>query len=98
MKIYTKTGDDGDTGLFGGPRVRKDHPRIEAYGTVDELNAVMGVVRAQSPPPELVPLLDAIQNQLFDLGAELASPEPKKFGIVGVGEAPIAALEAAIDR
>lgn len=97
-KIYTKTGDDGETGLFGGPRVRKDHPRIEAYGTVDELNAVLGLVRAQAPPPEVDALLATIQNQLFDLGAELASPEPQKFGIVGVGPKPIAALEQAIDR
>ena len=98
MKIYTKTGDDGETGLFGGPRVRKDHFRIEAYGTVDELNAVLGVVRTQSPPPELDALLVTFQNQLFDLGAELATPEPKKFGIAGVTPAQIAALEQAIDR
>lgn len=97
-KIYTKTGDDGETGLFGGPRVRKDHPRIEAYGTVDELNAVLGVVRSHAPPPELDGLLQTIQNQLFDMGAELATPEPAKFGIVGVGPTAIAALEAAIDR
>jgi cob(I)alamin adenosyltransferase len=97
-KIYTKTGDDGETGLFGGPRVRKDHPRIEAYGTVDELNAVVGAVRAYGPPPELDALLQTIQNQLFDLGAELATPEPAKFGIVGVGPKAIATLEQAIDR
>lgn len=97
-KIYTKTGDAGDTGLFGGPRVRKDHPRIEAYGTVDELNAVLGVVRASAPPPELDAFLATIQNQLFDLGAELATVDPQKFGIVGVGPKQIAALEQAIDR
>ena len=50
MKIYTKTGDQGETGLFGGPRVRKDHPRIAAYGEIDELNAVLGLVRAEAPP------------------------------------------------
>jgi cob(I)alamin adenosyltransferase len=97
-KIYTKTGDDGETGLFGGPRVRKDHLRIEAYGTVDELNAVLGTVRAQSPPAELDVLLATFQNHLFDLGAELATPEPAKFGIVGVAPGSIAALEQAIDR
>lgn len=97
-KIYTKTGDDGETGLFGGPRVRKDHPRIEAYGTVDELNAVLGIVRAHAPPADIDALLATTQNQLFDLGAELASPEPAKFGIVGVGPKQIAALEQAIDR
>jgi cob(I)alamin adenosyltransferase len=98
MKIYTKTGDDGETGLFGGPRVRKDHIRIEAYGTVDELNAVLGVVRTQSPPAQLDALLVTFQNQLFDLGAELATPEPKKFGIAGVTPQQVAALEQAIDR
>lgn len=97
-KIYTKTGDDGETGLFGGPRVRKDHLRIEAYGTVDELNAALGVVRSQSPPAELDALLETFQNQLFDLGAELATPEPQKFGIVGVAPGSILALEQAIDR
>jgi cob(I)alamin adenosyltransferase len=97
-KIYTKTGDDGETGLFGGPRVRKDHPRIEAYGTVDELNAVLGQVRALSPQTEIDALLRSIQNQLFDLGALLASPEPEKFGITGVGPKQSATLEAAIDR
>jgi cob(I)alamin adenosyltransferase len=97
-KIYTKTGDDGSTGLFGGPRVRKDHLRIEAYGTVDELNAVLGMARTQSPEPELDALLANFQNQLFDLGAELATPEPAKFGIVGVAPGLIAALEQAIDR
>jgi cob(I)alamin adenosyltransferase len=97
-KIYTKTGDGGETGLFGGPRVRKDHPRIEAYGSVDELNAVIGMARAHGPPPELDALLQTIQNQLFDLGALLASPEPEKFGIAGVGAQQTAAIEAAIDR
>jgi cob(I)alamin adenosyltransferase len=98
MKIYTKTGDDGETGLFGGPRVRKDHVRIECYGTVDELNAVVGVIRTHAVAPELDALLVRIQNELFDLGALLASPEPEKFGIVGPGDKQIAALEQAIDR
>lgn len=98
MKIYTKTGDDGETGLFGGPRVRKNHPRIEAYGTVDELNAVLGLARTHAPPADLDALLTRIQNELFDLGAVLATPDPEKFGMVGVGAAQIAALEQAIDR
>jgi cob(I)alamin adenosyltransferase len=76
MKIYTKTGDDGETGLFGGGRVRKDHARIEAYGTVDELNAVLGILRAESLPAELDTELSRIQNELFDIGAELATPQP----------------------
>ena len=104
MKIYTKTGDDGETGLFGGPRVRKNSPRIEAYGTVDELNAVVGMVRThvfpseQGPPADLDGLLARIQNELFDLGAELATPEPAKFGIAGATEAHVSALEREIDR
>jgi cob(I)alamin adenosyltransferase len=98
MKIYTKTGDDGETGLFGGPRVRKNCPRIEAYGTVDELNAVVGMARTQGPPADLDGLLCRIQNELFDLGAELATPDPAKFGIAGATEAHVSALEREIDR
>jgi cob(I)alamin adenosyltransferase len=98
VKIYTKTGDDGETGLFGGPRVRKNCPRIEAYGTVDELNAVVGIVRTHGLPPDLDALLARIQNELFDLGAELATPEPAKFGIAGATDAHVAALEREIDR
>lgn len=98
MKIYTKTGDQGETGLFGGPRVRKDHPRIEAYGAVDELNAVLGLVRAESPPEEIDLLLAEIQNRLFDVGAELATPDPERMGTVGVGPTHISRLEATIDR
>jgi cob(I)alamin adenosyltransferase len=72
MKIYTKTGDTGETGLYGGGRVRKDAPRIEAYGTVDELNAVLGLARANAPTAEIDALLARVQNELFDVGAELA--------------------------
>jgi cob(I)alamin adenosyltransferase len=98
MKIYTKTGDRGETGLFGGPRVRKDHPRIEAYGTVDELNAVLGKVRSGALPTDIDTLLAIIQNELFDLGAELATPDPAKHGTNLLGSVQIAALESAIDR
>ena len=98
MKIYTKTGDDGDTGLFGGPRVRKDHPRIEAYGTVDELNAVLGLARTQSLPTDVDVLLERVQNELFDLGAELATPEPTKFGMTAIGDEQSSRLETAIDQ
>lgn len=98
MKIYTKTGDDGETGLFGGPRVRKDAPRIEAYGAVDELNAVLGLARAETLPPDMDALLASIQNGLFDLGAELATPEPAKMGVSTVGASQIAKLETAIDH
>jgi cob(I)alamin adenosyltransferase len=74
MKIYTKTGDNGDTSLFGGKRLPKSNLRIDAYGTVDELNAQLGVVRALKPPAEVENILEQLQNQLFVLGADLATP------------------------
>jgi cob(I)alamin adenosyltransferase len=74
VKIYTKTGDAGETGLFGGPRVRKDHARIEAFGTVDELNSHLGVVRTLPHAAPFDPLLRRVQCELFDLGAQLATP------------------------
>ncbi len=98
MKIYTKTGDRGETGVFGGPRLRKDHPRIEAYGTVDELNAVLGAACCEQAPPDIVELLQTIQNDLFDLGAELATPDSKKSGVPRIASEQITALETAIDR
>ena len=97
MKIYTKTGDRGDTGLFGGPRVSKDAPRIEAYGTVDELNSVLGVVHTARLGPVIDQLIGRIQNELFDLGAQLATPDPAAHNMTLVGPRQIAALEAAID-
>jgi cob(I)alamin adenosyltransferase len=78
MPIYTRTGDTGTTGLFGGGRVPKDHPRVAAYGDVDELNATIGLARA-TPPSDLAdPLLEAIQRDLFALGGHLATPDPAK--------------------
>lgn len=74
MKIYTRTGDKGDTSLFGGQRVPKDALRIEAYGTVDELNSVLGIVRADNAHPDIDRLLEELQNTLFVLGADLATP------------------------
>jgi cob(I)alamin adenosyltransferase len=97
-KIYTKTGDSGDTGLFGGPRVRKDAPRIEAYGTVDELNSVLGLARAQGLALPVDALLQQIQNELFCLGAQLATPDPAAHGTGMIGPANVAALEGAIDH
>ncbi len=98
MKIYTRTGDDGTSGLFGGPRVRKNSPRLEAFGTLDELNALLGVARAQGLSSDFDRLLTRVQNELFDLGAELASPAPAAMGTDTVGPAHVAALEAEIDR
>jgi cob(I)alamin adenosyltransferase len=74
MKIYTRTGDDGSTGLFGGSRVRKHHPRVEAYGAVDELNALLGLACREIEVAELRDRVLAIQSRLFDLGADLATP------------------------
>jgi cob(I)alamin adenosyltransferase len=74
MKIYTKTGDKGDTSLFGGQRVPKDALRIEAYGNVDEVNSVLGIVRADNIEPRIEKILAAVQEALFDLGADLATP------------------------
>ena len=80
MKIYTKTGDDGTTGLQGNSRVLKSHPRITAYGTIDEANAVLGIVLSYELDEDIVVLLNLIQNELFVVGADLSNPnlEDKK--------------------
>jgi cob(I)alamin adenosyltransferase len=78
MKIYTKTGDDGETGLFGGGRVPKDNARVAAYGEVDELNSAIGAARAAAPTDLFDPLLESIQRDLFSLGGHLATPNPEK--------------------
>lgn len=98
MKIYTKTGDDGSTGLFGGPRVAKDAARIEAYGAIDELNSILGMVRCGDMPPGLDLLVARLQHELFDLGAELATPDPERMGVARVGATHIEELEQAIDH
>jgi cob(I)alamin adenosyltransferase len=78
MKIYTRTGDTGDTALFGGGRVPKDHPRVAAYGDVDELNSVLGIVRAAEPVDFFESLLESIQRDLFSIGGHLATPDPER--------------------
>lgn len=98
MKIYTKTGDQGQTGLFGGPRVAKCDVRIEAYGQVDELNAMLGLVRCQHLPPPLDQTLQRVQHELFAVGAELASPDPARHGLVLLGPEAIQRLERDIDH
>ena len=78
MKIYTRTGDSGDTGLFGGGRVPKHHVRVQAYGDVDELNSFIGLVRATLPVEFEDALLESIQRDLFSIGGHLATPDPDK--------------------
>jgi cob(I)alamin adenosyltransferase len=78
MKIYTRTGDEGETGLFGGGRVPKNHPRVVAYGDVDELNSALGVVRATQPVQFFDDLIEAVQRDLFAIGGHLATPDPAK--------------------
>ena len=102
MKIYTKTGDAGQTGLLGGIRVSKDALRVEVYGTVDELNAVLGQTRASELPPDIDEVLGIVQHRLFTLGAELAIASGKKAGgdrdQEQIDQQDIETLEAAIDR
>src|SRR5688572_1461393 len=101
IKIYTKTGDTGDTGLFGGGRVGKDHPRVDAYGDIDELNAVLGMVRAVEMMPRIDEVLVPVQRDLFAIGALLATPNPEKMreqlAKARVDDERIAQLERAID-
>lgn len=98
MKIYTKTGDLGETGLFGGRRVPKHHLRIEAYGTVDETNAVLGLTLSHCTDPDLSAVLARVQGELFELGADLATPlDTRSSHIVRVNVAKIERLEAEID-
>lgn len=98
MKIYTKTGDDGKTGLFHGPRVSKDDARIEAYGTVDELGSVLGLVRSNDAPADVDKVLETIQHHLFSLGAELATPDPLEHGTNLIGGKETDWIESQIDH
>jgi len=106
-RIYTRTGDKGDTGLVGGRRVAKDSPRIEAYGTVDELNSIIGLARVFNAERLkkgkahrwLDGIFRQIQNELFDLGSELATPDDAVYeGMHRVGEAEVKALETLMDQ
>jgi cob(I)alamin adenosyltransferase len=102
MKIYTKTGDKGDTGLFGGGRVPKDDVRVEAYGDVDELNAVLGLARAVEPLPRIDEVLVPLQRDLFSIGALLATPDLEKMHghltKASIDDRRIKDLERAIDE
>ena len=101
MKIYTRTGDTGGTALFGGGRVPKDHPRVEAYGDVDELNAALGLARAIEPLPRVDEVLVPIQRDLFAIGALLATPDRERMqhhlDKAQVDAARVTELERAID-
>lgn len=104
MKLYTRSGDDGTTGLFGGGRVGKDHPRIEAYGTVDELNACLGLAAAACGGTDserrFREILTAIQSRLFDIGADLATPQesPYRDRLPEVGPRHVEEMERWIDE
>lgn len=102
MKLYTRTGDQGNTGLFGGDRVTKRHPRLMAYGTLDELNSVIGLLRLHATSEAASQeRLQQIQNDLFVLGAQLATPESRKDQLSARMSRPtwsIEAMEADIDR
>ncbi len=101
MKIYTRGGDKGETGLFGGERVPKNSPRIEAYGTIDELNSYIGLTITESKSEEVKELLNTIQNQLFTVGSDLATPlneKTEKYDIPRVPEEYFENAEKQIDR
>lgn len=100
-RIYTRGGDQGETGLGDGTRVAKDHPRVAAYGSVDELNAVLGLLIAFDPSGAETPLLRGIQNELFDLGADLCVPpaaDEQPGSRLRLGPQQATRLEQAIDR
>ncbi|HMZ27693.1 MAG TPA: ATP:cob(I)alamin adenosyltransferase, partial [Elusimicrobiota bacterium] len=99
MKIYTRVGDGGYTYLFGGKKVRKDNDRVEAYGTVDELNSALGLAAALAKNADVQRRIGAIQRDLFVLGADLATP-PKKGAprVPRIGPAHVRRLEEEIDR
>ncbi|MFK7807471.1 MAG: cob(I)yrinic acid a,c-diamide adenosyltransferase [Saprospiraceae bacterium] len=98
FKIYTKTGDKGDTGLYGGRRLPKSHIRIDAYGTVDELNSYIGLIRDQLTEPAQRNLLKEIQDRLFTIGANLASDPEKDMPVPDVHDSDIELLEKKMDE
>ena len=103
MKIYTRTGDAGETGLFGGPRVPKDDLRVSAYGDLDEANAFIGVALSRCEDGEFAAVLQVIQSELFDVGAVLATPPGAEDKLqqrmaLPISDARIAELEALMDR
>jgi cob(I)alamin adenosyltransferase len=97
FKIYTKTGDKGETGLYGGRRLPKSHIRIDAYGTVDELNSYIGLIRDQLTEPAQRNILKEIQDRLFTIGANLAADSTKDMPVPDILEADIVLLEKEMD-
>jgi cob(I)alamin adenosyltransferase len=104
-RVYTRTGDRGETALVGGRRIPKDSPRIVAYGAIDELNSVLGIVRTlaskerSAAAARLIEILKRLQNELFDLGSELATPADAEYeGMWRVAEAEVRELERTIDE
>lgn len=98
MKIYTKQGDSGNTALFGGTRVSKSSKRINAYGTVDELNSILGMATSFGLSDKGAEMMETVQQQLFVLGADLATPNSKNTRIQRIGEDEVKFLEQAIDE
>lgn len=98
MKIYTKKGDSGETSLFGGSRVSKSSARIEAYGTVDELNSIVGLAASYSLSPKGTVWTEKVQQYLFVLGSDLSTPPSAKTRINRIGEEELTALEQTIDE
>ncbi len=97
MKIYTRKGDDGQTHLCAGPRVAKDDPHVEACGAVDELNAMLGLARAESLAPDMDELLHRVQHELFSVGADLAMPGQIASTASLLGDRHVEQLEREID-
>lgn len=98
MKIYTRKGDDGKTALLGGDRVSKHHQRVEAYGTIDELNSHIGLLRAQANDNGITSVLSQVQDRLFTLGSYLASSPGSRMVLPGLDDTDIGLLETEIDR
>ena len=97
MKIYTKTGDDGTTGTFGGERVSKSDPRIDVLGHIDELNAAIGVARSHADNHELDFMLERVQRELFELGAEIGCPSDSPYFKATINQVHIERLEREVD-
>ena len=98
VKIYTKTGDSGTTSLFGGKRLSKDDLRVEAYGHVDELNSILGIILAENPQADVIKKVTRVQKELFVLGSDLSAPYDVKVKVPRITRTYISRLEKEIDR